>query len=411
MMPLLSIKQFFRDMRNQKMRTLMTMFGILWGTVAIILLMGFGTGLQKHNDKEMKGLGENISIIWGGGVTSKPWKGLPRGRRIWFTEEDVARMKSSLNTINHISPEFTRYSVPIKNKRANKLTRISGIWPEFSEMRNIIPQMGGRFINALDMAEKRRVVFLGNERAKDLFGEDDPIGKTVFVKNVPFTVIGVMKEKSQNSSYGGRDSRQAWIPSTTFKTMWTQRYPNNMIVQSPTPYAMVKVKKDIFRYMSNKYNFDPEDTEALFIWDTTEGLKFLTTFFLAFKFFLVGIGCLTLITGGIGVTNIMNVVLEERTKEIGIKMAVGAKKKTIMGQFLFETIILTALGGSLGFIISALLITFFPRNFEEYIGVPTLDITGAVFAVIVLGIVALVSGYFPARRAANLEPVKALKLF
>ena len=411
MMPLLSIKQFFRDMRHQKMRTLMTMFGILWGTVAIVLLMGFGTGLQQHNRKEMKGLGENISIVWGGGMTSKPWKGLPRGRRIWFTEEDIARMKASLNSIQRISPEFTRWNASVKNKRANKLTRISGVWPEFSEMRNIIPQMGGRFINALDMVEKRRVIVLGNERAEDLFGQDDPVGKTVFVNNIPFTVIGVMKEKSQNSSYGGRDSRMGWIPSSTFKTMWSYRYPNNMIVQSPTPYAMSQVKDDIFGYMANKYNFDPEDTEALFIWDTTEGLKFLTTFFVAFKFFLVGIGCLTLITGGIGVTNIMNVVLEERTKEIGIKMAVGAKKATIMGQFLFETILLTGLGGILGFIMAALVIGFFPRNFEDYIGVPTIDVTGAIFAVVVLGIVALVSGYFPARRAANLEPVKALKLF
>jgi len=410
-MPLLSIKQFFRDMRHQKMRTLMTMFGILWGTVAIVLLMGFGTGLQQHNRKEMKGLGENISIVWGGGMTSKPWKGLPRGRRIWFTEEDIARMKASLNSIQRISPEFTRWNASVKNKRANKLTRISGVWPEFSEMRNIIPQMGGRFINALDMVEKRRVIVLGNERAEDLFGQDDPVGKTVFVNNIPFTVIGVMKEKSQNSSYGGRDSRMGWIPSSTFKTMWSYRYPNNMIVQSPTPYAMSQVKDDIFGYMANKYNFDPEDTEALFIWDTTEGLKFLTTFFVAFKFFLVGIGCLTLITGGIGVTNIMNVVLEERTKEIGIKMAVGAKKATIMGQFLFETILLTGLGGILGFIMAALVIGFFPRNFEDYIGVPTIDVTGAIFAVVVLGIVALVSGYFPARRAANLEPVKALKLF
>ncbi len=410
MMPLLSIKQFFRDMRNQKMRTLMTMFGILWGTVSIVLLMGFGTGLQRHNNKEMKGLGENISIVWGG-MTSKPWKGLPRGRQIWFTEEDVTQMKSSFNSIERISPEFTRWGAPIKNKRANKLTRISGVWPEFCEMRSIIPQMGGRFINSLDMLEKRRVIFLGNQRAEDLFGQDDPIGKLVFVNNVPFTVIGVMKEKSQNSSYGGRDSEQGWIPSTTFKTMWSQRYPNNIIVQSPDPYAMDRVKDDIFGYMAAKYNFDPDDTEALSIWDTTEGLKFLTTFFLAFKFFLVGIGCLTLITGGIGVTNIMNVVLEERTKEIGIKMAVGAKKATIMGQFLFETIILTGLGGLLGFIIAAMLITFFPRNFEEYIGVPTLDVTGAIFAVAVLGVVALVSGYFPARRASNLEPVKALKLF
>jgi putative ABC transport system permease protein len=411
MIPLLSIKQFFRDMRNQKLRTLMTMFGILWGTSAIVLLMGFGTGLQEHNKKEMKGMGENISIIWSG-MTSKPWKGLPRGRRIRYTEEDIARMKANLSSIERISPEFTRWSVTIKNKRNTKLTRVSGVWPEFCEMRSIIPQMGGRFLNAFDMAEKRRVLFIGNQLAENLFGSDDPVGKMVFVNNVPFTVVGVMKPKQQNSSYGGRDSRQAWIPSATFKTMWSHRYPNNTVVQSPDPHTMERVKDDIFGYMAGRYNFDPEDTEALSIWDTTEGLKFLTTFFMAFKFFLVGIGCLTLITGGIGVTNIMNVVLEERTKEIGIKMAVGAKKATIMGQFLLETIFLTGLGGALGFLIAAAIITIFPTgSFEEHIGTPTIDLGGAVFTTVLLGIVALVSGYFPAKRAANLEPVKALKLF
>ncbi|UCD16496.1 MAG: ABC transporter permease, partial [Candidatus Zixiibacteriota bacterium] len=361
MIPLLSLKQFLRDMRNQKMRTLMTMFGILWGTVAIILLMGFGDGIRLHQLRQMKGLGENISIIWGG-ITSQPWKGLPRGRRIWFTEDDVARMKASISSIEYISPEYTRYSVPLKTKLANKITRVSGVWTEFGQMRNLLPRLGGRFINALDIAEKRRVIFLGNRRAEDLFGQEDPVGKTVMVNSVPFTVIGIMNDKDQNSSYGGRDSRQAWIPSTTFRTMWSHRYPQNMVVQSPDPYSMERIKEDIYGYMAAKYAFDPHDSEALTIWDTTEGLRFITLFFKAFTAFLVGIGCMTLITGGIGVTNIMNVVLEERTKEIGIKMAVGAKKATIMLQFLIETIILTGIGGALGFLMAALIINVFPST-------------------------------------------------
>jgi putative ABC transport system permease protein len=410
MISLLSFRQFLRDMRKQKLRTLMTMFGILWGTVAIVLLMGFGTGIQQHNQEELKGLGENISIVWGG-ITSKPWKGLSRGRRIWFTEDDAAKMKANLSSIKRISPEFARYSVTAKSERNNKLVRVAGVWPEFNEMRNLIPQAGGRFINALDMAEKRRVVFLGNEIAEDMFGQGDPVGKTLFVNGVPFTVIGIMKSKKQDSMYSGRDSRQVWIPSSTFKTMWSHRYPSDLIVQSPDPYSMPRAKKDIYNYMAAKYKFDPDDTEALTIWDTTEGLKFLFTFFMAFKFFLVGIGCMTLITGGIGVTNIMNVVLEERTKEIGIKMAVGAKKSTIMFQFLFETVILSGIGGVLGFLIAMLIISVFPTSFDEYIGVPTVNTAGALFAIAVLALVALVSGYFPARRAANLEPVKALKLF
>ncbi len=410
MLPLLSVKQFFRDMRRQKMRTLMTMFGILWGTAAIVLLFGFGTGLQEHNQKERKGLGENIAIVWSG-ITSKTWQGLPRGRQVRFTEDDVSNMKASITSLIRISPEFTRYSVPLKSKKNNKIGRISGIWPEFAEMRTIIPEEGGRFINPLDIVEKRRVIFLGNTIAEDLYGQDDPVGERILVNNVPFTIIGVLKPKMQNSSYGGRDSRQCWIPSTTFKTMWSHRRPNNFVVQSPNPYKMEQVKDDIYNYMAQKYKFDPEDEEALTIWDTTEGMKFFVTFFLAFKFFLVGIGCMTLITGGIGVTNIMNVVLEERTKEIGIKMALGAKKATIMMQFLFETILLTGLGGILGFLVGAGLILVFPGNFEEHIGMPIIDFHAGIFAAVALGIVALVSGYFPARRAANLEPVKALKLF
>ncbi len=410
MISLMSFKQFFRDIRNQKMRTLMTTFGILWGTVAIILLMAFGDGIRTEQIKEMRGLGENIAIIWGG-MTSQPWQGLPRGRWVRFTEEDVAMMKSTIGSIVRISPEFTGWSVKLKTKSAIKNTRISGVWPEFGEMRNVIPAAGGRFINALDMAEKRRVIFLGNRRAEDMFGTTDAVGKTVLVDNIPFTVIGVMQPKEQNSSYGGRDNRQGYIPSTTFKTIRSYRYPNNIIVQSPDAYSMEIVKDAIYAFMSQKYVFDPDDTEALSIWDTTEGLRFIMNFFRAFTAFLIGIGCMTLITGGIGVTNIMNVVLEERTKEIGIKMALGAKKTVIMFQFMLETVILTAIGGALGLGLAALIIKVSPSSFGDFIGQPTINLEGAIFAVGLLGLVALVSGYFPARRAASLEPVKALKLF
>jgi len=397
-------------MRNQKLRTLMTMFGILWGTLSIVLLMGFGTGLYEYQMKRFKGLGENIAIVWPG-LTSKTWKGLPRGRRIWFTEDDVARIKGTLPSIKHISPEYRRPNVVFKSTRNNKLAYVGGVWPEFCEMRNIIPQEGGRFINPFDMAEKRRVIFLGNKLARDLFGTENIVGRSLMVNNTPFTIIGVMKPKDQNSSYGGRDHSQSWIPSTTFKTMWSFRRPGLMIVQAPRPEQMPHIRKDILGFLASKYNFDPDDTEAVMVWDTTEWFEFFGTFFLALRAFLVGIGFMTLIAGGIGVTNIMNVVLEERTKEIGIKMAVGARKSTIMLQFMFETGLLAAIGGGLGFLLAMVIIWLFPESLLEYVGVPTVNAYGAIIAVATLGIIALLSGIFPARRAANLEPVKALKLF
>jgi putative ABC transport system permease protein len=387
------------------------MGGIVWGTLAIILLFAFGKGIQKAQIKSQKGIGENIAIVWPG-MTSKPWQGLPKGRSILYTEEDVALMKSRIQSIKHISPEYSKWNVRIQYCENEMVQNVVGVWPEFGIMRNLIPELGGRFINELDIIHKRRTIFLGDELKRQLFGEDEAIGKIILVNNVPFQVVGILKKKAQDSSYNGRDSNKAFIASSTFKGMYSRIYPNNFVVQPKESSSMATVKREIYKMLGSKYRFDPTDEEALGIWDTTEGMKFLTTFFLAFRLFLVGIGVATLITGGIGVANIMNVVLEERTKEIGIKLALGARKSFIMLQFIFETLLLTAVGGALGFLIGLGVIKCFPLfKLDAFIGVPEMDLTGAAMAIAALGLIGLTAGYFPARRAANLQPVQALKLF
>ena len=411
MIPILSVKQFFNDMRRQKLRTLMTTFGIFWGTASIVLLFAFGNGISDAQMKSQKGLGENISIIWPG-ITSKEFKGLPRGRRIRLTEFDVEMIKAQSQTIGRISPEFSRWNISYKYKDNTLNQNVVGIWPEFGEMRNLIPDVGSRFINLNDMKEKRRVIFIGNLLKKDLFGSDEAVGQTVMLNNVPFTVIGILKEKDQDSSYNGRDNRKGFIPSTTFKSMFSQRWLNDVVMQPKKDVSMQIAKDDLYNLMGAKYKFDPTDTEALSIWDTSEGFEFLSTFFTAFKMFLVGIGIATLITGGIGVSNIMNVVLEERTKEIGIKMALGAKKGMILMQFVFETFLITAVGGFCGFLFAFGLVKLIPFfNIEEFIGIPTVDISVGLTVIFLLGVIGFFAGIFPARRAANLQPVQALKLF
>lgn len=262
------------------------------------------------------------------------------------------------------------------------------------------------------MDEKRRVIFIGNLLKDDLFGEEDAIGKQLLVNGMPFTVIGVMKKKKQDSSYGSRDSRKGIIPATTFQAMYSSRYMGNFVAQAKKNTTMEFARQEIYEILGAKYKFSPTDREALSVWDTTESFVFLKTFFMAFSSFLVGIGVATLITGAIGVSNIMNVVLEERTKEIGIKMALGAKKSYIMIQFIFETLLITFFGGLFGFLFAWGIIAIFPMlQLEEFIGTPAINIWGGVIVTILLGIVGMIAGFFPARRAANLQPVQALKLF
>jgi putative ABC transport system permease protein len=185
-----------------------------------------------------------------------------------------------------------------------------------------------------------------------------------------------------------------------------------MVVQCKPEETMKRSREEITAIMGAKYRFDPTDREALSVWDVSEGLEFMNNFFGAFQMFLVGIGVATLITGGIGVSNIMNVVLEERTKEIGIKMALGARKSYVMVQFIVETLMITAIGGIFGFLFAYAIVVAFPAlNLEEYIGTPKVNYLGSVMVVVLLGIVGLIAGIFPARRAANLQPVQALKLF
>jgi putative ABC transport system permease protein len=411
MVPLLSLKQFLNDMRRQKLRTLMTTFGIFWGTCAIVLLFAFGKGITEAQLKSQKGIGENIAVFWPG-ITSKEFKGLPKGRRIRFTEDDVGLIKAKATTVARISPEYSRWSVTMKRGKQTFNQQVIGIWPEFGEMRNIIPEVGSRFINDLDIAQKRRVVFIGDRLKNDLFGSEPAVGETVLLDGVPFLVVGVMKSKEQDNAYSGRDNRKGFIPSSTFKTMYSQRRLNNFVVQCKPELTMTHTKNEILEILGARFKFDPSDTEALSIWDTTEGFAFLKTFFMAFSAFLVGIGVATLITGGIGVTNIMNVVLEERTKEIGIKMALGAKKRMILGQFVVETLLITSVGGVLGFLFAYLVVVLFPYlGWEEFVGVPSVDLSVGLLAIGLLGIVGFAAGVFPARRAANLQPVQALKLY
>lgn len=404
------VSQFFRDLRSQKLRTFLTVFGIFWGTASVILLLAFGKGIHAHQQKAFRGMGEYIVIMWPG-RTSIPFQGLGRNRAIRFREADVEALKRDVPHMGAISPEYVMWDAKGRVGKIEKLMRVQGVWPEFAPMRNIIPDERSRFLNDEDMALKRRVIFLGTDLKKELFGDEDPIGRMVFVNGVPFKVIGVMMKKEQDSSYGGRDVNSSWIPSSTFKAMYGREYVNDVVFKADETTRTESVKKGVYQILGTRYKFDPKDKEALQMWDTTEQEKFFGTFFVAFRAFLGVIGAFTLIVGGIGVSNIMNVVVEERTKEIGIKMALGAKPGFIMSQFVIETLMLTGIGGFLGFLFAWAVVSVVPSfKVEDYIGTPEISQSVAIAAMLVLGLVGMLSGYFPARRASQCNPIEALKL-
>jgi putative ABC transport system permease protein len=409
MKSLMFLSQFTRDMRSQKLRTFLTVFGIIWGTISVVLLLGFGVGVGRQMSENMHGLGEGIIILWPA-RTSMAYQGLSKGRPLRFIEEDAFLVRQEIPQIKIISPEYSRYGVKLKYEKNTYSAQIQGIYPGYEDIRNVIPDRGGRFINEVDIKLRRRVIFIGYKIKEELFKDEPAVGKYVFVNSVPFQIVGILIKKTQNSTYGNPDDSLGFIPATTFSSFFGYKYINNMVMQAHDSSQNVLIKKRLLQVLGKKYKFNPEDTEALSFWDTMEGERITNAIMVGFNIFLGIIGAFTLTVGGIGVSNIMNVVVEERTKEIGLKMALGAKKGFILAQFLFETLLVTLIGGAIGLAISYGIIVIFPAGkIEEFIGRPTLSLDVALVTVALLGFIGFISGFGPARRAANLNPVEAIR--
>jgi putative ABC transport system permease protein len=404
----LNLRQLLRDVRGQKLRTFLTVFGVVWGTVAVSLLLAFGKGFHHELRRQSAGLGRGIVIAFPS-RTSIPFEGLGKGRRIPMTYRDVELLRSRSTTLGLISGE---YGGDMKLQWRDSVLAVSvrGVEPPFAEIRNVIPAEGSRFLNPVDQKSRRRVIFLGWELAADLFGEVDPVGRTVSADGLPFLVVGVMQEKDQNSNYAGPDSSKAFIPESTFRTVTGSRYLHNFVFTAADVTMTDATIREVRHILAARHRFHPDDEEAFLTWDTTEGARFIEAFFTAFRLFLAVVGVLTLVVGGIGVSNIMNVVVEERTREVGIKMSLGARPRAVQAQFLLETLVITFVGGAIGLALTYGLCEIFPSFGLSEVGKPELSPGLALGTVVLLGLIGLVAGYFPARTAANLDPVVAMKL-
>jgi putative ABC transport system permease protein len=402
------ISEFIVDLRAQKLRAFLTMFGIIWGTVAIVVLVAFGVGFKKQTAANMHGIGEGIAIMFPG-KTTKPWAGYGIGRPISYVEDDTKLITSQVANVCAISPEFnTRTTARVGQNILNPT--ISGVNVIYSEMRNIIPEAGGRFINILDFQDRRRVAVIGDKVKEFLFGEQNAIGKTVFIGQVPFIVIGVMQKKTQPSSYNSRDQDRIFIPFSTFSSIYGTIHLSDIIYQVKDPRLGEQTEKEVRAVLSKRYKFDPTDEDAVWIWDTTEFDRLSFYMFLGINIFLGLIGSFTLGVAGLGVANIMFIVVQERIKEIGVKRAVGATKKNILMQFFSETFFIVFTGSTIGFLISYGIIALLAMMpIKDYVGTPELSFEVVGITIFVLITVGLLSGLMPARRASNIDVVECLR--
>lgn len=403
------LSEFLRDLRAQKLRTFLTVFGIVWGTVAIVVLLAFGMGFKRQLSKDMHGIGESIAIMFPG-ATTKAYQGFGVGRPIALVEDDAALLASQVREIVRISPEYSSRETPIRLGQNIINSSVAGVYPIYGEMRNIIPAPGGRFIDPPDMQQRRRVIVLGDKVKELLFGEGDAVGKLVTVGEVPFTVVGVMLKKTQNSSYNRRDQDRVFIPASTFASVFGASHVTNIIYEPADPRRSEDVIEQVRQVLAKRYTFDPTDKDAVWIWDTAEFDKFTFYFFLAFNIFMGLIGSFTLAVGGIGVANIMYIVVQERVREIGIKRAVGAKRANILSQFFLETLFIIGLGSSIGFVIAVGIteaMAYIP--IKEYVGTPEISVEVALATMVMLSCIGLTAGLLPAKRAANLNVVECLR--
>jgi putative ABC transport system permease protein len=410
----LILQLFLRSARLQKKRATLTIAALAWGTVTILLLLAFGEGLKRQMISNDTAMGSNLAILWPGD-TSKPYKGLPEGRPIRPRLDDVDYARKRMPELDAIWGELTSWRTAIAYGRKTVNGRVIGTLWVYGDARKHYPVAGGRFLNPQDEEQKRRVVFLGNEMAKDVFGKEDPLGKSVLINNSPFTVVGVLQRKNQTSTYGGPDADHAVIPQSTFKAVLGKDRINVLVFRVKKSEDMDAALVHLNQVLGPRLGFDPEDTRVWGLWNTVDGQKVQRKVLLGLEIFFGIIGALTLIIGGVGVANIMYAVVKERTKEIGVKMAMGARRSWITGPFILEGMVYTLLGGFFGGVIAILIVTglsFVPiegNEVLEFLGRPTLSWPIGLATIAILGTCGLLAGYFPARRAASIDPASTLR--
>lgn len=396
-----------------KLRTFLTMFGITWGIISITLMVAATQGLRVGLKRNSESFGKDIMIFFGA-RTSLQAGGSRAGRAVHWNEEDHLSVLSQSPACRYALPEIGN-QVPLRSRYNSGNLLVAASLPPFAQVRSI--DVGeGRFYNDDDQANVDRVAFLGSDAKKQLFGNRPAIGETLWLGDIPYTVIGVMRPKVQNSSYDGQDIRKVFVPYSAMVRDFPVRPPapphtiDRMLIVPKSLALHEDCEHEARVALALIHHFDPNDKEAAFVWDTIKGAQANALIMNGMEYFMGSVGIITLCLGGLGVMNVMLVAVRERTREIGVRKALGATRRAIVGQFFVETLIIAFLSGGVGLGFAYAFCALFdllpmPQVFAGLL--PTWQSGVVSFAL--LATVAVLSALYPANRAAAVDPIEALR--
>jgi putative ABC transport system permease protein len=408
------IGDVLRTLWAHKLRTFLTMFGIAWGIVSIVLMVAAGEGLRQGQAEQARNLGKDIMIVFHG-RTSMQVGGARAGRAVRWVDTDVPAVQADSPSCQYVIPELEQNDVRAHSNYNNAAFTVTGSYPEFAYIRSL-DVADGRFYNWDDQHEARNVAFLGSEAAKQLYPGRNAVGETLYLNAFPFKVIGVMAKKKQDSSYDGWDVNKVFIPFATMRRNFPDKPPgtpwtfDQLLVTPKSVEHHEACKYEIRSALGRLHQFDPRDKEACPIWDTVKEAKAFRQMTDGMKYFLGAVGLVTLLLGGLGVMNVMLVAVRERTREIGVRKAMGAPAHTILRQFFIEALVIAVISGGVGLGVAygiCGLVNLLPMP-DFFAGLLPTWKSGLV-ACGLLGTVAVLSALYPARRAAAVDPIEALR--
>ena len=398
-------------------RSFLTMLGIVWGIATVTLLIAYGSSFRSVLVHGFDAFGKSVVICWPQQTSEQPG-GQRAGKKVVIEQSDVDMVKATAPLVRHVCRETVSRPGIAYGDRLVGTAAVRGVCPEYGEMRNEVPSEG-RWIDAGDELERRRVIFLGGRTKEQLFSGRPAVGETVEVGGVRFTVIGVMARKIQLSNYFSSDDDSAWIPYSTAGDLWNTRYAAVLLFEPIAPQFEKKAMAQVLAALATRQNFSSTDPKAIQMFGRDEFRPVIDALTIGLQVLLAFVGTLTLGIGGVGVMNIMLVSVDERIREIGLRRALGARKRHIKLQFLAETLLIMLLGGAIGVALSYLIawavgtMPMMGPLFEDDSGQGDIHLRISLMTVVLssaaLLLVGVISGLVPAYRASKLDPVEALR--